>query len=74
MSAGKGDKPRNCFSKQYRDNYDQIDWSESPKLLMKVADNTYAELGDLCRKPDPIEGCPECGAETSEDCIDKPKD
>lgn len=25
--AGKGDKPRNCFSKQYKDNYDLIDWN-----------------------------------------------
>lgn len=24
--AGKGDKPRNCFSQTYRDNYDSIDW------------------------------------------------
>ena len=24
----KGDKPRNCFSKQYRDNYDSINWPE----------------------------------------------
>jgi hypothetical protein len=24
--AGKGDKPRNCFSKKYRDNYDSIEW------------------------------------------------
>lgn len=23
---GKGDKPRNCFSKQFQDNYDSIDW------------------------------------------------
>jgi hypothetical protein len=22
--AGKGDKPRNCFSQEYRDNYDFI--------------------------------------------------
>ena len=28
MSAGKGDKPRNCFSEQYRSNYDDIDWGE----------------------------------------------
>jgi hypothetical protein len=27
-SAGKGDKPRNCFSQQYRDNYDSIDWNK----------------------------------------------
>lgn len=26
MSAGKGDKPRNCFSKQYKDNFDNINW------------------------------------------------
>ena len=26
MSNGKGDRPRNCFSKQFKDNYDQIDW------------------------------------------------
>ena len=26
--AGKGDKPRNCFSKQYRDNYDAINWNK----------------------------------------------
>jgi len=24
MSAGKGDRPRNCFSNQFRDNYDAI--------------------------------------------------
>ncbi len=23
---GKGDSPRNCFSKEYRDNYDKIDF------------------------------------------------
>lgn len=26
--AGKGDKPRNCFSQKYRDNYDSINWSK----------------------------------------------
>ena len=24
MSSGKGSAPRNCFSKQYRENWDQI--------------------------------------------------
>ena len=24
MSAGKGSSPRNCFSQQYRDNYDRV--------------------------------------------------
>ena len=27
MSAGKGDKPRSCFSKQFKDNYDSIKWN-----------------------------------------------
>lgn len=26
-NAGKGDFPRNCFSKQFKKNYDQINWS-----------------------------------------------
>jgi len=24
---GKGSKPRNCFSKQFKNNYDAINWS-----------------------------------------------
>jgi hypothetical protein len=27
--AGKGDKPRNCFSQKYRDNYDSIKWRKN---------------------------------------------
>lgn len=23
---GKGDKPRNCFSKDYKSNYEEINW------------------------------------------------
>jgi len=26
-SAGKGSSPRNCFSKNYKNNYDLINWS-----------------------------------------------
>lgn len=33
--AGKGDKPRNCFSKQFKDNYDLIDWNSKKKELPK---------------------------------------
>lgn len=29
--AGKGDKPRNCFSKQFKDNYDLIDWGRDKR-------------------------------------------
>lgn len=35
MSAGKGDKPRNCFSKQYKDRYDEINWGVKNKTLKK---------------------------------------
>lgn len=31
MSAGKGDKPRNCFSKTYKSNFDQIKWGKKKK-------------------------------------------
>ena len=24
---GKGDKPRNCFSKNYKSNYEEINWN-----------------------------------------------
>jgi len=30
--AGKGDKPRNCFSKQYKDNYSNINWGDKKKI------------------------------------------
>lgn len=28
--AGKGSKPRSCFSKQFKSNYDQINWHAKP--------------------------------------------
>jgi len=34
--AGKGDKPRNCFSQSFKNNYDSINWkSENQKSLIK---------------------------------------
>jgi hypothetical protein len=33
--AGKGDKPRNCFTKQFKVNHDKIKWNSKlldPKL------------------------------------------
>ena len=30
-AAGKGDKPRNCFSKEFQDNYDEIEWGDNRK-------------------------------------------
>lgn len=29
--AGKGDKPRSGYCKQYRDNYNNIDWKRRKK-------------------------------------------
>ena len=28
--AGKGDKPRNCFSKTFKENHDKIKWDYKP--------------------------------------------
>jgi hypothetical protein len=38
--AGKGDKPRNCFSQKYRDNYDDINWNKKEKDNEKIVINT----------------------------------
>lgn len=32
---GKGDKPRNCFSKDYKSNYDEINWNTSSESQFK---------------------------------------
>lgn len=29
--AGKGDSPRSCYSKQFKDNYDLITWEKKCK-------------------------------------------
>ena len=53
--AGKGDSPRSNYSKQFRDNYDQINWGKSriiddgrlEELDLKVTKNNlkYATSG-----------------------------
>lgn len=35
MQNGKGDKPRSCFSKKFKTNYDQINWHEQTKQPVK---------------------------------------
>jgi hypothetical protein len=36
IGAGKGDKPRNCFSNRFKENYDSINWlDEKDKSLIK---------------------------------------
>jgi hypothetical protein len=34
--AGKGDKPRNCFTKTFKENYDKIKWGVKPSDLKLV--------------------------------------
>ncbi len=41
MSAGKGDKPRNCFSKKYKNNYDEIDWGRKNNDLANSTKTSY---------------------------------
>jgi hypothetical protein len=53
---GKGSSPRNCFSKQFQDNYDSINWSKPDKDRELVND-----CPSLYRWPDAsvINGCGE---------------
>lgn len=41
--AGKGDKPRNCFSKEFKNNYDNIKWSKNLDLSQIKAQNRKRE-------------------------------
>ena len=49
---GKGDKPRNCFSKKFRDNYDKINWTkeEDIKKLGKITVELYGKEMDIKSK------------------------
>ena len=43
--AGKGDKPRNCFSKKFKDNYDLINWTKNKFINTSVSDTEdYKEV------------------------------
>ena len=42
--SGKGDTPRNCFSEQYRDNYDAIFRRKPPMPTL-----TKAQLSSLAK-------------------------
>jgi len=44
--AGKGSKPRSCFSKKFKDNFDQINWAskegkEIRNYTVKKGKKTY---------------------------------
>ena len=42
----KGSAPRNCFSKEYKDNYDEIDWSK-PTNQPTVSDSLSKEQSEI---------------------------
>ncbi len=44
--AGKGDKPRNCFSENFRTNYDEINWGRT-SLLLKRDVSAFSSVSDL---------------------------
>lgn len=40
MNNGKGSQPRNCFSKAFRDNYQEINWSKQ-EVAQKIHEECY---------------------------------
>lgn len=49
ISGGKGDAPRSCFSKEFRDNYDSIDWGHKKfaVVLGEVPRDFAGSINDL---------------------------
>lgn len=49
---GKGDKPRNCYSKQFKNNYDEINWNNNSESNFNDSKETNGEdkrnIQDLC--------------------------
>jgi hypothetical protein len=37
---GKGDAPRNCFSAEFRDGYDNINWSKKSTPVVEIRIDT----------------------------------
>lgn len=54
----KGSKPRNNYTTQFRDNYDDISWNSEQKLDKEIEDMFYAD--------EPDEPSPELSVEQSE--------
>jgi hypothetical protein len=57
---GKGDKPRNCFSKDYKSNYDEINWNTSSESNFKDSKETNVQDKRNLQNVQPTEqGCKE---------------
>lgn len=46
--AGKGDKPRNCFSKEFKDNYDLIVWRKPTLEKIKSEKENEKNTDQVC--------------------------
>jgi hypothetical protein len=57
MSAGKGDKPRNCFSKKYKSNYEHINWGSDDSSKEKICPTCKDVLSSS------LKACRSCGYE-----------
>ena len=64
-AAGKGDRPRNCFSRNYRKNYDEINWGRklSPEEEEK---ETKCPNKKRHTKIKNVTKCPNCHCKPSE--------
>lgn len=76
----KGSNPRNCFTSEFRDNYDQINWSHDEKQNVTLADTGRDDerhragsetLMGMIRQSnqDPVEQS-SCGCEENNCCAD----
>lgn len=51
MSNGKGDKPRNCFSPQFKENHEAIDWRPKMKIGVIAVGRDCADVMDEVLAP-----------------------
>lgn len=60
MSNGKGDKPRNCFSKQFKDNYEEINWGDNRPVIRRTENDIIVfrpetvvsvNIDEYCHRP-----------------------
>ena len=57
---GKGDKPRNCFSKAYKSNYDEINWnSNSESRFSDTKEDVREDKRNLQNLQPTEQGCKE---------------
>lgn len=71
MKNGKGDSPRNCFSKQFKSNYDEIDWGRKKswdQFTQKVIDAGLYDRIEVISDGYQTWSvkCPNCGQRTME--------